>query len=333
MSLDDLADEAADEAVPLIAEDIQAARAQLGITAFQAAKRARIGNARYRALEEGSIPRTQHNMRSLISVAGRLGLKSVRLSYSDEAQMYLKLDLSASFLTLFVDVVETDVREMKELQYFVRPAVVFAFVQRIGLRTVFESRGLAHIAELWVVALFALSLSSDLDHYVRLVRDDPPDAEILTVHPKTGAFTTLNVEVTCHEKHSPGLFKIIAKKLRNRYQSGTIILVLVAQSERLSPNEVYSFIKSNNPYNQNIVIIGANADSNGFKVLPFDTHRLSMYGNVENTGWAEIEVDEKAASKGNLPYVAISFERRGSGRLRGALAQFPVFMKKITLSR
>ena len=39
MGLDELADEAANEAIPLIAEDIRTVRAQLGITPAQAAKR------------------------------------------------------------------------------------------------------------------------------------------------------------------------------------------------------------------------------------------------------------------------------------------------------
>ena len=98
MSLDDLADEAAAEAVPLILEDIRTARAQLGITLAQAAKRVRLGRARYRDLEEGRIPGSQDNMLSMISVAVRLGLKSVRIFYSDEVRKYLRMDLSTSSL-------------------------------------------------------------------------------------------------------------------------------------------------------------------------------------------------------------------------------------------
>ena len=158
MSLDDLANEVADEAVPLIAADIRAVRAQLGITVFQAAKRARIGNTRYRALEDGRIPRTEHNTRVLISVATRLGLESVRLSVENEAKVCLNLDMLAPCPTLFIDVVETDIRELKEFQYFVRPFVVFSFVRHIGLRRLFESREFEHIAKLWVAALFSLSL-------------------------------------------------------------------------------------------------------------------------------------------------------------------------------
>ena len=153
------------------------------------------------------------------------------------------------------------------------------------------------------------------------------------LHPKTGVFTIINIEVTCHEKHSPGLFNVIEKKLKNRYENDTIIIVFVTQPERLSPNEVHSFVKKHNPYNHNIAIIGASADTNSFKALLFDTHQLSTSGNVENIAWTEIEVNEEAANKGNRPYVAIEFEWRGSGRLRRALPQYPIFIKKITLSR
>ena len=109
MNLNEMADEAADEAIPLIAGDIRAARAQLGITLTEAAKRARLSNDDYRALEEGRVPISQENMRLMISVAGRLGLRSVRISYSDEVRKYMKIDLSTNTLTLFVDDLDIDV--------------------------------------------------------------------------------------------------------------------------------------------------------------------------------------------------------------------------------
>ena len=155
-----MADEAAAEAVPLISEDIRTSRTRLGITAAQAAKRVGLGNADYRDFEEGRVPGSCHIMRSMISVATRLGLKSVRVSYSDEVRKYLRMDLSASVLTFFVDELEIDIGQMKELQYFVRPYAPLALVRRIGLRAVFSSGKPEdkQIVELWVAGVFALSL-------------------------------------------------------------------------------------------------------------------------------------------------------------------------------
>ena len=332
VSLDDLADEAAAEAVPLISEDIRTARAQLGMTQAHAAERVRLGRARYRDLEEGRIPGSQDTMRSMISAARQLGLKSVRVSYSDEVRKYLRLNLSTSTLTLFVDDLEIDIGQLKALQYFVRPYVVFALVKRIGLRAVLASGKSAdkQIVELWAAAVFALSLDPALDRYVRLVKDDPPDAEILTVDPKTGALDTIGVEITRHGKHSRSLFDVLGKKLRKRYREGTVLIVFVEQLEQVSVNHLHAFLRKNNPHGQDIFVIGASSEAESFKIVPCSAISSPTPGEIS---WAEATVDEKTASKGHRAYVGVSFEPHGAGRLRQAFAQYPIYVKKISLSR
>ena len=54
-------------------------------------------------------------MRGMISVAGRLGLKSVRIAYADEVRKYMNMDLSTNTLTLFVDDLEIDVVQLKRV--------------------------------------------------------------------------------------------------------------------------------------------------------------------------------------------------------------------------
>ena len=44
------------------------------------------------------------------------------------------------------------------------------------------------------------------------------------------------------------------------------------------------------------------------------------------TAWIEMKVDEKTASTGHRAYVGVSSEPRGSGRLRRAFPQFPIFV-------
>ena len=332
MSLDDLADEAAAEAVPLILEDIRTARAQLGISLAQAAKRVGLGRARYRDLEDGRIPGSQDNMLSMISVAVRLGLKSVRISYSDEVRKYLRMDLSTSSLTFFVDDLEIDIDQLKELQYFVRSYSVFALVRQFGLRSVLDSGKAVdkQIVELWVAAVLTLFLDPELDRYVRLVKDDPPDTEVLTVDPKTGALDTIRVEVTRHGKHSRSLFDVIGKKLGKRYPDGTVLVVLVEQPERFSVADLYAFLQRHNRRGQEILVIGAGAEPDSFKVVPCSEINSATQGE---TAWIEGMVDEKAAGKGHRGYVGVSFEPRGGGRLRRAFPQYPIYVKKITLSR
>ena len=70
------------ETIRLMAEDLRAARARLGITSGQAARRAGVAAARYRKLEKGRVPSSQYILRQLYSVCRRLDMKSVRVNYA-----------------------------------------------------------------------------------------------------------------------------------------------------------------------------------------------------------------------------------------------------------
>ena len=163
-------DELLEEAIPLIAEDIRAARTEMRITSAGAAKRAGLAVARYRALEKGNIRRTSYNAAELVSMARSLRLKSVRASYVAEVRQYMRLDLSTDGpMTVFVDALETDVAQLKQQGYFVSPYRVLALFERIGFHSTFESRrsGDKQLVELWIAAVFTLCLGGDRDYYVR----------------------------------------------------------------------------------------------------------------------------------------------------------------------
>ena len=104
-----------EETIHLGAEDFRAARARLGITSAQAARRAGVAAARYRALENGSVPSSQDILRELVSVCRRLDMESVRIAYLQEIGQYANIDLSRDPrepLTAFLDVLEADVAEL-----------------------------------------------------------------------------------------------------------------------------------------------------------------------------------------------------------------------------
>ena len=165
---------------------------------------------------------------------------------------------------------------------------------------------------------------------MRLAKEDPPDAEVLTVDPKTGVLDTIKVEVTRYGRHSRSLFDVIGKKLRKRYHNGTALVVLVEQSEKFSAAELHAFIRRNNPHNQQVFVIGAGAEAESFKVV--SCNGIS-FPTTSGTAWIETLVDEKSARKGHRAYVGVSFEPRGGGRLCRAFPQYPIYVKKVTLSR
>ena len=83
-----------EESIRLATEDLRAARARLGITSGQAATRAGVPAARYRALEKGCVPNSQYILRKLVSVCRRLDMVSVRVAYIEEIGQYANIDLS-----------------------------------------------------------------------------------------------------------------------------------------------------------------------------------------------------------------------------------------------
>ena len=319
-----------EESFPLIGEDLRAARVRLGITSSVAAERAELNPALYRALEEGSAVRNVENVGLMVSAAKCLGLEEVRFSYVDEVQQqYMKVDLSTDGpLVIFLDRLRFDIRELKEQAAFVSPYQVLALVERIGFYETFASRQLVdkQLIELWIAAVFTLCLSRDQDYYVRLVKDDPPDVEVLEVNDADGSMGGIRLEITQHGSHSKGLVDVIGKKLRKKYQEGTVLVVLVEQTENIVVNELDDFIRANNPYNQRIFIIGGSEAPGTFKVVPWAEVTKPTASEI---AWAEIGVDAKNASKGHRGYEGVVFKPPGSWFLPG----HPVFVKELELQR
>ncbi len=318
-----------DKAFPLMAEDLRAARVGLGITSTVAAECAELDPALYRALEEGSAVRNADNVGSMMSAFRCLGLEEVRFSYVDDMQQYIKVDLSTDGSPIiFVDTLRLDVRDLKEQSVFVSPYHALALVERFGLNETLDSRQPVdkQLIELWVAALFTLCLDRDRDYYLRLVREDPPDAEVLEINREDGNIIGIRLEIAQHGGHSKDLIDVVGKKLRKKYHDGTVLVVLVEQTEDILVAELDEFIRKNNTHNQRIVIIGGSKAPGSFKVVPWGEVTRPTPGEI---AWYEIGVDAKNASKGHRGYdgvVVKAPENRSRPR-------HPVFVKELELHR
>ena len=239
-----------EEAFPLLAEDLLAARVGLDIASTVAAERAELDPAVYRALEEGNVIRNTENMALMVSAAKGLGLEEVRFSYVEEVQQqYMKIDLSVERpLTIFLEILRFDVRELKEQSVFVSPYLVLDLVERFGFYETFASRQTAdkQLVELWIAAVFTLWLGRESDYYVGMARDDPPDVVVLKIDGADRTMLEIELEITQYGSHSKDLVNVIGKKLRKKYQKGTVIVVLVEQAENIVVNELNDFIRTNN---------------------------------------------------------------------------------------
>ena len=318
-----------EEAFPLMAEDLRAARVGFDITSTVAAERAELDPALYRALEKGNVVRNTENVALMVSAARCMGLDELRFSYVDEMQQYMKMDLSTDGpLTIFIDTLRFDVRELKEQSVFFSPYNALALVERFGFYGTFASRQLAdkQLVELWVAAVFTLWLSRDSDYYVGMARDDPPDAEVLKINGASGDMSGIRLEITQYGSHSKDLVEVIGKKLSKKYQEGTVLVVLVEQAESIVVNELDDFIRTNNPYNQRIFIIGASEAPSGFKAVAWGE---VIKPTPSEAGWWEIGMDANNASKGYRGYEGVVFKPKGSR----FLPPHPVFVKELELRR
>ena len=112
-------------------------------------------------------------------------------------------------------------------------------------------------------------------------------------------------------------------------KDGTVLVVLVEHSGNLSLSDLQNFLRRNNPYNQQIFLLGGGADAGSFKIVSCNDVSSPT---PDETAWMEMKVDAKMASKGHRAYVGVSFEPRGSSRLRRVFPQYPIFVKKVALS-
>ena len=325
-------DELLEEAIPLIAEDLREARVRSGMTSSMAAKRGLLRVDRYRTLESGRARRTKYNVTSMISLARRLGLQSVRVSYVDFIRQHIKVDLSTDGpLTIFVDTLGADFEELRKQGHFVSPYRIFALVDGIGFGSTLDSKKSIdkRIVELWVAAVFTLCLDrdQDQDYYVRPIRADAPDAEVLVVNRKTSTVKMIRVEITQHGRHSKSVFDVIGKKLRKRYQAGTVLVVLVEQSASLPIAKLHEFVAKNNPHDQRIYIIGGSGKVGRFKVVPWDKVTSPT---ADEKAWMEISVDTTDTGEGRCKYDGVVFKPPATHRFRHV---FPVFVSKMDLHR
>ena len=318
-----------DEAFRLMSEDLRATRAGLGISSTVAAERAELDPDLYRSLEEGNVVINADSADLMVTAAQALGREEVRFSFVDAAQQYMKLDLSTDGpLTAFVDTLRLGIGDLKEQGVFVNPCRVLALVERIGFCRTFASRQPVdkQLIELWIAAVFTLCLRTDQDYYVRLVKDDPPDAEVLEVNGADGNMSSIRLEVTQHGSHSTNLFDVIGKKLSMKYQKGTVLVILVEQAENILVNDLHDLIRTNNPYNHRIYIIGGSEAPGTFKVVPWEGVTKPRPSEI---AWFEIGVDANNASKGHRRYEGVLFEPPRSRFLPG----HPVFVKELNLHR
>lgn len=319
-----------EEAIALIAEDLRSARESLDITTVAAAKRAGINNLGYKQLEGGKVTGDENTVISMASVARGLGLDSVRMSYIEELATYMRYDLSGERpLTLFVDSISSNLSELREKGLFASPYNIFRLVDNIGQDRIVACQNEIDkaIFELWVTAVFSLSRdSSNREHYVRLVRDNAPDTEILTADYEARDIQVARVEVTHYNKHSKDIYEVIKKKLMKQYDENTAIIIYTSKNDEVRLAELYDFIRKNNSDNRQVEIVTGTRDSNNARVIPCG----EIKSTEKRVEWVEINVDLAKKKTMRYKYDGVVYK---APYMRRHHIQLPVFVKEVSLSR
>ena len=310
-------------------EDLLAARMELGISPRVAAERAELDPGVYCALEAGRVEGNSDGVDLVLSTAKRLGLAEVRFSYIDEVHQSMKVDLATDApTTVFVDSLSVGVAELKSQAVFVSPHRAMSLVDRIGAQETLASRRPVdkQLIELFAAAIYTLSLDRRRDHYVRLVRDDPPDAEVLELDGADGRMRRVAVEVSRYGEYSRSLVEVIGKKLQKSYEKGTVLVALVEQAERIQLGELHDFVRSNNRHDLRVVVVGRSATAERLKVLSLEEVVEPTSGQV---ALLEIDVAVERASKGHRGYQGVVLRPT----LSRSLPEYPVFVKNLELDR
>ena len=321
-----------EEAIHLVAQDLKLARTRLGVTSQKAAKRAGLSIEYYRALERGLVSTSQYVLRKLVSVCRHMDLESVRFCYIDEIDQYANLDLSSDppsgRVILFLDTLKANVAELEDIRCFLSPDIIFRYFEHNGFKALLASRKRTdkQMVELLNAATFSMCLDTDKDYYVKPVKDDPPDVELLIVDRDNFLFEVVRLEITIHGKYSDGLFETISKKLKKRYHKGTILLVMVEETETFIVEELDGFIRKNNPHRQSLVLIGGTGRAGEFLVTPWDSVTPSSSGKAEIL---EMDIYQDDRSTGFRGYPGVFHGPSMRWRSAGGI---PLFIKEVMLT-
>ena len=327
-----LTDYSREETIRLVAEDLRAARARLGISSAQAATRAGVAEDRYGTLENGSAPSSDEFLREQVSVCRRLGVESVRTTYVEEIGQYANIDLSRDTwgepVTAFLDILEVDIADLPDRECFISPAAVFGFLERIGFDATLASPKPAdkQMVELLTGAVFTLFLDEANDYYVMPVKDDPPDVQVLAVERESRRFSTIDLEIVQYGQYSESVFEVIGKKLGKRYAPGTVVVVVIETTTTFLVADLHDFIRDNNPHGQRIFVIGGAGGAGRFNGLPCDQITCDESEYYE---WTTKEVDQRDRNPGFLGLDGVFCETTGIAKF----LKMPMFVREVKLSR
>ena len=320
--------DAYEEMIPLIADDLRAARIGLGLTLSNAAERAGVDLALYRDFEEGRIVEDPEYANQMRLAARRLGMKELRVAYVEEMDHFIKVDLATDGpITIFVDTLRLDVDELKHQTVALAPHIVLNLVNRIGFYKVLASKLLIdkQLIELWVAAAFTAGINQEFYYYVELARDDPPDVKVVMVDGVLWNLSEISVEVTRHGGYSRDLLDIIGKKLHKRYADRTVLAVLVEQVEDISVTDITTLMRRLNLCRQELCIIGGASTPGRLVVITWNA--------VTNPDPSIIEID--------VQEVDLETDRRGYSGYEGiiyrtqesqVIPRVPLFVKNVELS-
>ena len=163
------------------------------------------------------------------------------------------------------------------------------------------------------------------DYYVKPVKDDPPDVEVLGG--RAGQPRALDDEIgdSAGREVLGERVRGDRQEARKRYERGTVLVVAIEETEQFLVAELHDFIRDNNPHGLRIFVIGGTG-AGRFKGLPCDEITCDGADYFE---WMTKEVDQRDRNAGFLGLDGVFCETYGLARF----LQMPLFVREVKLSR
>lgn len=280
-----------------IARQLKMRRQKFALTQAEVAKKIGIKQSYYAKMEDGKTLLSPKQVNYMLDAARSMGIQQLKYSYINELRRHIMLDLKNKEMFFHSHIYS--VQELKEQGVFISPHKIFALADKIDLSLKLSRGDKVDLVllELWVAAHFAFVIKKNKDQklYLRPVREEYPDAEILNLN--KGEMKLLKVEVTHYSRYSKDIYDVLKKKLGKRYDENTFTVVFVSRKDTLNLNDLNRFIKQHNSNNQKIWILGY---FKKYEMILMPCSEITPEG--EGASWAELVLNQSNIKKKHSKY-------------------------------
>ena len=271
----------------VMSRDMKHARRRLELDKADAAERAGVSVAEYSRIERARVPKDGEGFARMLTVAGGLGVRELRLEYLRPYRTHLGLGLSEDRLVMFLERLSSDVSGLRAQGYYVSPYNVAEVVEGAGLGAVLDgdSAGDRALFSLWMTTILMRCRGSDEDRYVRLERDSVDRTEVLTADIDSGAIAKESIQVARHDTSAGDICEKMKSLFELEGADDRTTVVFATGDGEVEIADLRTLMRSYN--NRDAFLVTGTRESNAVRVIPCGP----LGSEDERAGWPEACID------------------------------------------